>query len=192
LSFDASLFRLVNEGLGAPWLDGVMLAISSRLVWVLAALIILGYLAWRRRGRALVFALLLGATLGVSDFVTFQVLKPTFSRMRPCYALQDVRLVQPSCGGDYGLPSNHAANAMAMAVAISVTSERRRVMWPLTLALTFLVGLSRVYLGVHYPGDVLAGFAVGALVALPAVFAWRRWGDVVFGRLAARLATARR
>ena len=103
-------------------------------------------------------------TIGLSDFMTYQVLKPTFARDRPCRQFQDIHLVPEFCGGDQGFPSNHAANGMAVTVLLALNSNAWVALT--ALLLTTLIGISRVYLGVHFPGDVLAGFLCGALFGL--------------------------
>jgi undecaprenyl-diphosphatase len=120
------------------------------------------------------FSVFLGIAIGTTDAMTYQVLKPSFDRLRPCYLEPEAtRLVVESCGSDLGFPSNHAANAMAAAVAGALTWRRRRLNIFL-FGTASLVGLSRIYLGVHFPGDVLGGFVVGALISLALWWPWTR------------------
>lgn len=177
-ALDASLFHALNRGFSGPAVDQFMLLVSDRITWfVAAALLIVTSLVLKNK-RLLAFCAALGITLGLVDLFTYQVLKPTFARPRPCYQFEaDVRLVQERCGSDYGFPSNHAANSMATAVTIALTF-RRRSLAITAVALAMLVGLSRIYLGVHFPGDVLAGFAVGGLLAWLAHLVVRRSGLV--------------
>jgi undecaprenyl-diphosphatase len=103
------------------------------------------------------------------------VLRNYFQRLRPCQALQGVQLLV-GCSDTFSFPSNHATNAFALAAFFAV--HYRKLAIPLFL-LAALVGYSRIYLGVHYPTDVLAGAGLGATFGL--VFAvcgrWlvRRW-----------------
>jgi undecaprenyl-diphosphatase len=177
-ALDIALFWRLNRDAASPLLDGLMLLVSARLTWVLVALAILCWGLWRRDRALLHLCLLVALTLGASDLFTYQVLKSGFARERPCHQLKDVRLVEPSCGGDYGLPSNHAANSMATAVAVSLYTRRRRVAAGFFLG-ALLVGYSRIYVGVHFPGDVVVGFAAGALVG----FAVYRLYRAVYGAL---------
>jgi undecaprenyl-diphosphatase len=107
-------------------------------------------------------ALLVLLAIGASDVIGARLLKPGIGRVRPCYELQNVRLLV-SCGGRHSFPSNHAANAFAAAVTLSFF-YRRYSRYFFSMAL--LVGLSRIFVGVHYPGDVLGGFILGSLCAL--------------------------
>jgi len=82
--------------------------------------------------------------------------------VRPCHHQMDARRVGGICGSEFGMPSNHAANGMATVVVLANFAPRA---WTLVaLAVVLITGYSRVYLGVHYPGDVAAGFAFGALL----------------------------
>ncbi len=172
MAVDTELFRLLNGLSGNPVLDGIMIGLSSVAVWGgIAAAFVLYAVA--RRSRTLIrLCLVLAVTIGASDFVTYQVLKPAVGRARPCYALKDVHLVASRCGSDVGFPSNHAANSMAAAVILAAYAARRRARLAIFGA-AVLVGLSRVYLGVHYPLDVLAAFGVGGVFGALARFFYK-------------------
>lgn len=163
-AWDEAAFRAVNSGLSGPLMDQVMLGVSSKWTWLAVGVVVVGYTLVRRHLRLLSFCILVGLAMGLSDGLAYQVLKPSLQRERPCHQLQDVRLVQDRCGSDFGFPSNHAANAMAVAVVAALAYPRRWKILAAFFGSALLVGLSRVYLGVHFPGDVLAGFAFGAVV----------------------------
>ncbi|MBP6217601.1 MAG: phosphatase PAP2 family protein [Oligoflexales bacterium] len=163
LGWDTALFRIVNKQLAWPVLDPLMLLLSSTSVWLVALLLALPFLVHFKKKNWLKLLLWLGLNVAVADLLAFRVFKPLIQRPRPCLQLQDVRLVPEFCGGDYGFPSNHAANGVACAVALSL--YWRRIFWSVFL-LVFLVSYSRLVLGVHYPLDLAAGFLLGASVAL--------------------------
>ncbi len=148
-----------------PVLDGLMYTVTDfslfqiPLLIIIAAAFIFGN--WRLRGAMLmaVAAVLLADMIG-------QDLKMLFDRRRPYFTLEGVQL--PSGGGDSkspSFPSNHAVNTMAGAVVVAW--HFRKKLWLAIPSFVFpaMVGLSRVYMGVHYPSDVLGGFLLGALVA---------------------------
>ncbi len=143
-----------------------MLLVSNEFVWLFIFLLAFcGYAIRKGRKAFLAIFCKLALALSLSDVLAFRLLKPTFAQSRPCY-VEEVRLVEESCGSTYGFPSNHSANAMAGAVIIlSPFKSRKKYAIPV-LSAVFLVGLSRIYLGVHYPSDVLCGFLLGFLCGL--------------------------
>jgi undecaprenyl-diphosphatase len=171
---DQELFLFLN-GMHTPALDGVFWLISTKWVWIPLYLYIFylllqtyGYASWWRIGIAI------GATIFLSDFVASGVFKPFFERLRPCYAPQLEGLVHVpyGCGGRYGFASSHASNSFAVAMlAILSLKPYRGFMgkanahWNWLWLWAALVSYSRIYLGVHYPGDILAGAAIGILAA---------------------------
>lgn len=166
---DTWLFREVNGSLTSPFLDALMPYVTEKsnflgVVIVAAALILI---FGRRQDR--VGLLILVAVVGTSD-LTSNALKHLFMRLRPCQALDGVRLLV-GCGGSYAMPSGHATNIFAAMVFLSL---RYRKAFPLFLALAVLVAYSRMYVGVHYPADVIVGAALGAGIAVLYTVAERR------------------
>lgn len=159
--FDKALFHVINGSLTAPFLDSFMIFITNKqnfagVVILAAALIaILG----KRKDR---WGLILLAFTVLSSDLVCNLLKHAFMRVRPCHALEGVRLLV-GCGTSYSLPSNHAGNIFAAMVFLSLRYKRY---WPAFLTVAVLVAYSRVYDGVHYPADVLAGAALGTGIAL--------------------------
>jgi undecaprenyl-diphosphatase len=170
-AIDHELFHWLNGVLIHPWLDSLMPFITDtknlRPVVILVAVVLA--LRRDRRSRLAALSLLLG--LALADLIASQFLKPLVGRERPCHALEGVRLLV-GCGGRNGFPSNHAANAAAAAAALGVFFARS--LW-VTVPVALLVAWSRVYVGVHYPGDVLAGLLVGAFAGTAVALATRRF-----------------
>lgn len=160
-SLDISVFILVNQTLTVSVLDVVM-PILTDLNHILAfrifvlALIVLALWKGNERGWRVVVVLLVA--LVVSDQMNSFVLKELFQRPRPCHELFDVRLLV-DCGGGKSFPSSHAVNAGTIAVVVSFFYPR--ALWGM-LTLAALSAYSRVYVGVHYPSDVIAGLILGS------------------------------
>jgi undecaprenyl-diphosphatase len=158
LDTDAFLWVVEHR---AGWLDPVFIALSvvgyAGLVWVTLAVVV-SVLA---RAPVLTTTALTAVCVWTADLVTMG-LKPLIDRPRPFDTLPDI---DPLLGGTLGssLPSGHAATSFAGAVVLGALFRRGL---PAFLVLAAAIAYSRVYLGVHYPSDVLAGAAVGAAVAL--------------------------
>ena len=97
------------------------------------------------------------------------LIKDTVCRLRPCHALEDVRMFRTHCGGQYGFVSSHAANAFAVALFFVLRYWKRlKRQWPLLLLIVWALATSysRAYLGKHYPGDLVCGAILGCIIAL--------------------------
>lgn len=162
---DVQVLAILNRP-GTPWLDMVMEAASNRGLLFAAALLAALFLWLRSPHRALAGALLLVA-IGVADLVSVRLVKPAVARVRPCRA-DPAHVVAPvGCGTGQSFPSTHATDTAAAVAVFSWAAPR---LTPLGLAVVVLVGVSRVYLGAHWPTDVLAGWALGAAVGAAMVF----------------------
>ncbi|NTV02515.1 MAG: phosphatase PAP2 family protein [Chlorobiaceae bacterium] len=161
---DIWLFRLVNGHLAHPAADDLMLFLTNAGL-SLPLLLLAGAFMVVRRGRDGFVVLLLAAiAVGIADFTASGIMKPLFHRVRPCFALEGVRLLVNQ-SHSWSFASSHAANAAAVAATVWIffragaTVDRAYVL--LMVAYGILVAFSRIYVGVHYPGDVLGGIAIG-------------------------------
>jgi undecaprenyl-diphosphatase len=168
-ALDRAAFHAVNSGLHNRVFDWLMPVLSDdrRFKPFFVATFLLLLVFGKTRGRWA--ALLVIPLIALSDQISSNLLKDLFDRARPCITLPDVRLVGTGCSDRGSMPSSHAANMAAAALHFALFY--RRLWLPLGL-MAFAVGYSRVYVGVHYPADVLVGFAVGiaSALAIRAVF----------------------
>ena len=165
---DQRLFVFLNE-INSPIWDEIMWNISGKLQWLPLYFFLL-YLLYRRFGKNL-WIVLIGAALLIllSDQISVHFFKDVFKRYRPCHNLElreIVHIVNNKCGGKYGFVSSHAANTFAIATYIFLLLFSRYSYKLLGLFIwAILVSYSRIYLGVHYPADVLFGALLGMLLA---------------------------
>lgn len=178
-SIDANLFMAVN-GANCAYLDGLMWNMSSRLAWLPLLLVIIFVLSRKGLKPALFAMAAVAMALLLADQISSGIIKPLAERLRPthnCSLALAVHVVDGYRGGAYGFVSSHAANLMALSVLLCLMAKRSG-MWLTFLSWTLLVSYSRIYLGVHYPGDVACGALVGLVVGLAVWQLWkwcRRW-----------------
>jgi len=177
-SADRNLTIFINQGFNS-WLDTLMIFWSGKLVWLplYAALMIFlfGRFGSKHFPRIL---LLIGILILLSDQTASALFKPLFQRLRPCHDsdLLPFLHLPDGCGGQFGFASSHAANTMALAVFFFLLPVFARSGW-IALALlvwAIITGWSRIYLGAHFAGDIIAGYAIGAFWAAILHFAARR------------------
>jgi undecaprenyl-diphosphatase len=167
---DLSLFYGINHA-HHPLLDAVMLFVTDiKKTGILLLLVWLGLL-WKGGGKGRTVALMLLPLILITDQLSSHVLKDLFGRVRPCEVLDGVRAID-GCRHSLSFPSSHAVNTFAAATLFTVF-YRRWVPW-VAYGLAALVSYSRVYLGLHYPSDVLGGALIGVVCALAVVWVYDR------------------
>lgn len=174
---------LAINGWHSEWADMLMWYISKSTTWLPLYALLVGLIVYRfgilspslcregRRGSSLLRVLIILAgfavAVGVSDFVSSGIIKPWVCRLRPTHEPEIaglIHLVNGYTGGLYGFVSSHAANTMACALLFALLYRNKYA----TVGLMLWVALncySRMYLGVHYPADIIGGLAIGAMMA---------------------------
>jgi undecaprenyl-diphosphatase len=156
-AWDTAAFRAIHLGLHHPGLDPVMRALSDPGALKIPLLVAIGIAFLTQRRRGLLGVLILVSAIAVSDQTAAKVLKPIFKRARPSVVLADSK---PLFGvrRSYAFPSVHAANFFAAAPILGSVFPPARVA---AFAVAAAVSFSRVYVGDHWPSDVIAGAALG-------------------------------
>ena len=188
LHIDTEILLAINAW-HAPWADRLMWIISAKETWIPLYILLIIYLVKRFRQPAtiakwkwlrpvptcIIIILTIAAAVGLADFIASGILKELVARLRPSRVpeLEGIlHLVNGYKSGRYGFVSSHAANTMACALLFSLVWRKKIA----TIGLMLWVAMncySRMYLGVHYPLDIIGGLMVGALVAVAAYWALR-------------------
>ena len=184
-SLDQQWLLAVN-GMHNGYLDAFMWEVSRVYSWALilvAVLVVNVRMGWRQ---TLCFVLAVAVAVLLADQVASSIIKPLVERLRPTHdpSLAGlVHVVRDYRGGMYGFVSSHSANAFAVAVLVGLMMPHRATMGAL-LAWACLQCYSRMYLGVHYPGDIVGGMIVGVAAAMAVYAAWRRYATRMQGESA--------
>ncbi len=172
---DQQLFLYLN-GIHSPAWDTIMFYISDKFIWVPFYLLLVGFIIYKFKKKAvvtIVFAILL---ITLIDQLAVHLFKEVFERLRPCHNPEIshlVHLVKDHCGGKYGFVSNHAANTFGLAMFTTFLFRNARYTFFIFLWAS-IVSYSRIYLGVHYPGDVLGGAVFGILLGYLIFYLYRQ------------------
>jgi undecaprenyl-diphosphatase len=169
INLDKKLFLAINH-FASPGFDPIMRFLSGPVPWVLFVAGLL-FMIWpkpwklNRNGFLIMLAGILLAYL-ISEQSSVHLFKNVFMRLRPCHEpslANQVRLAANHCGGQFGFVSTHATNSFTLAM-ISALLIHRKWFTLTVFAWAIVVSYSRIYLGVHYPGDVLCGATLGCLI----------------------------
>ena len=178
MNWDADILLWIN-GHHEVWLDEVMWTVSAAKTWVwlyvmLLLLLIKKFRNWRT---VLIILIGFGVAVGLSDYLCSGILKPLVCRLRPTHepSLEGmVHLVRGYTGGLYGFCSSHAANTMAVGLLFSLL-YRHKITTAGLMTWVALNCYSRMYLGVHYPTDIICGLLIGSLWAVLVWLVLSRW-----------------
>lgn len=161
IEIDKAIFYFINKTIQNPFFDWLMPFITKLGNFKIPIIIgfVLLFILGRKKER--VFLILLIATILFADYIATQFIKYIFIRVRPCNALSNVHLLD-GCTGSYSFPSSHAVNITVFA---ALTSYKYRFLIIPLIITAAAVCFSRVYIGVHYPFDVLGGAVIGGFFA---------------------------
>lgn len=179
IQLDEQLFLYLN-GLGTSTFDAFWLFITGKwnAIPMYAILLVVLYKKLQLK-KTLITIVLIAVLITCTDQLA-NLFKHGFERFRPCHneSLVDLmRLVKEHCGGRYSYFSAHAASSMALAVFLgNVLKSEVKYLFYFLIVWALLVGYSRIYIGVHFPADVITGFFLGTIIAL---LLYKLWGWLI-------------
>jgi undecaprenyl-diphosphatase len=166
-TIDTNIFIFLN-GINSPFWDKIMWWISGTKSWIPMYAVIVAVIIYKQRWKSIITIIFIALVVTLADQISVQAFKEVFQRLRPCHnpALQDiVHIVNNKCGGQFGFVSSHAANTFAVAFFLSRLFKNTYFSWFIFIWAA-VVSYSRVYLGVHYPFDILGGAGLGAFIGI--------------------------
>jgi len=168
ITIDQQLFYFINQA-GQNWLfDLLMPTIRNKLTWVPLYILLLVVIAKKHKYRTFVFLIVIAITILLSDQISSELIKKTVERLRPCRdsSLDGVRTLV-HCGGGFSFTSSHATNhfAVAMQLFLLFRKEWSSYAFIALFAWATLICYGQVYVGVHFPLDVIAGGCLGCIIA---------------------------
>lgn len=160
---DKQLFLLINSA-NSPFWDKLMYAISGKMIWIPLYLGILVYIWFRNKKKFPIIVLFIALAAVFADQSSVHFFKNVFHRLRPCHDPELsglVHIVNGECGGLYGFVSSHASNSFNVALVSLMFIKKKWFTFGI-LCWAAVIGYSRIYLGVHFPGDVICGALLGS------------------------------
>ena len=169
IEIDKQIMVFLNKTISNPIFDFIMPIITNQNFLVFSGLILIGYLAYYggKRGRITIVVILIAASF--SDAICFQIIKPWVGRIRPSHEFYEYINLLVSKGGKYSFPSNHAANSFVFATVLSYFYDKNRIS---LYILASTIAFSRVYVGVHYPLDIIFGSIIGYIISWIILSLW--------------------
>lgn len=165
IQLDHQIFQAINQGLSNVFFDELMPVLRNRYTWVPLYLFLAIFWVKNYGKTGLWMVLFLILCFGISDYSSSSIIKPAVARIRPCNELHAAVIARVDCGTGYSFPSSHAANHFALALFFIVLFYRKwKPVLPIALLWAAAIGFAQIYVGVHFPIDILAGSILGAVV----------------------------
>ena len=166
---DKDILFFINQTVSNSLFDFIMPIITDEHNWTIPILILIIFLLFFNKGKGKIVLAIIIISLSINDYFCASILKPYFARLRPSHEfLEYINLLVPK-GGKWSLPSNHASNIFALATIIGYFYSKTKFSM---YFLAILVCLSRVYVGVHYPFDVITGALIGYSISWIIITGW--------------------
>ncbi|MEO1257888.1 MAG: phosphatase PAP2 family protein [Bacteroidota bacterium] len=178
LNLDTQVFQLINSGWSNSFFDFLLPFLRNKYFWFPLYIFIISFLLINFKKQGLYIIIALSVTVGIADATSSHLIKKNVQRLRPCKiykAPNEINLLV-RCGSGYSFPSSHAANHFSMAVFIFllIGNKNRWIKWGF-IFWALAISYSQVYVGVHYPLDIICGAVLGSLIASFVYFFYRTY-----------------
>lgn len=179
IELDHQAFHFINQAIANPVFDVILPALRSKTFWIPLYIFIIAFLFFNFKYRAAaLYLILLISTVIISDFTSSQLIKKTVKRVRPCNQVELQHQVRTlvHCGGGFSFTSSHATNHFALATFLILTLGRlfRRIR-PILFIWALSISFAQVYVGVHFPLDILFGGILGIVIGSLVAEIYNRW-----------------
>mgnify|MGYP000123794765 FL=1 len=169
LNWDLQSFVIINSHLTSTFLDFLCPLLRNKYFWAPLYAFLFSFLIINYKGKGLLMILFLVLVVVLADQLSSELIKPHVRRLRPCndpFVKEYVRLLV-GCGGGFSFPSSHATNHFAVAVYLTTLFYTKwKWILPLSILWAFSISYSQIYVGVHYPVDVVTGALLGTSIGL--------------------------
>lgn len=167
LQLDYSIFHFINHTISNSFLDVLLPFLRHANNWIPLYIFLAIYLLYKYNIEAIKYILYIVVAFALADYISAGIIKPFVARLRPCHsAYLQANLLLGHCGGKWSFPSTHATNHIAIALSIVManifTKRWINLCW---IIWAIAIGFAQIYVGVHFPSDVLAGIILGSMIA---------------------------
>ncbi len=176
-AIDHQLFLLINRGLENPYFDWIMPLLRSRFFWSPLYLFLIVYIIKTNTSRNAIITIgFIIITFALTDFVSAGIFKETFQRLRPCNDPDFMIYVRNmvGCGSGYSFVSSHASNHFGLAIFLSLYFSEKKWLGRLFIIWAASISFAQVYVGVHFPFDILVGMFLGVCIAHLTYYVYHR------------------